>query len=329
MKQILTLTLILFVFNKTFACLNGEKMFLKDGTFLLAGRDGEVPYGHIFVGLEGREGNVPYGHLFERDEVFKDGIKRLDRLYKDTKDLDYLSDKGLLLILLKRYDEAIRLYLEIEKLDPNRYSTASNIGTAYELLGQNEKALQWIKKSVVIDSNSHKHSEWIHVNILDAKIKGQQFITTNFLLNTDFGLNLIPTTTLKQNELQKLSEALYYQLNERVSFVRPEEIIVAQLLFDLGNVAFLLGNYHDASRDYEEARRYGFSGQLLEQRIKEVELLSTKIPNQLSKVNSATSNNTKTSTNKSSLAYVLWAFGFVLFGTIIILIYKQRKKNKS
>ncbi len=287
-------------------------MVLKDGTFL----------------FEDREGNVPYGHMFNSDENFNDGIKQLDSLYKKTKKLDYLSDKGLLLILLKRYNEAVNLYLEIEKLQPNRYSTASNIGTAYELLGQDQKALQWIKKSVAIDAKSHKNSEWIHIKILEAKIKGQEFITTNFLLNTDFGLDLTPKTTLNQDELKKLSDALYYQLNERVSFVEPKEKIVAQLLFDLGNVAFLLGNYNDASSDYEEAKRYGFTGQLLEQRIKEVARLS-KIPKPQSKINSAKKNNKKTSTSISYLNYGLWGFGFLLFVTIITIIYKRRKKNTS
>ena len=87
-------------------------------------------------------------------------------------DLDYLSDKGFVLIISGRYSEAIDLYLQIEKLEPNRYSTASNIGTAYEMIGENEKALHWIKRAVAIDPASHDNSEWIHVNILEAKIHG-------------------------------------------------------------------------------------------------------------------------------------------------------------
>jgi tetratricopeptide (TPR) repeat protein len=313
MKQILITTILtLLFFSKTFACLNGESMVLKDGTFL----------------FEDIEGNVPYGHIFNSDEGFKDGIKQLDSLYKKTKDLDYLSDKGLLLILLKRYDEAVKLYLEIEKLEPNRYSTASNIGTAYELLGQNEKALQWIKKSVEIDPKSHKNSEWIHVNILEAKIKGQQYISTDFLLNTDFGIDLTPKSILSKDELQKLSDALYYQLNERVSFIEPKEKIVAQLLFDIGNIAFLLGNYYDASADYEQAKKYGFTGRLIEQRIKEVERLS-KLPKQTSKNNSSANSNAQKSTNKSYLTYGLWFLGLVLVGTIMTIIYKRRKKKQQ
>jgi tetratricopeptide (TPR) repeat protein len=306
MKQILTTTILtLLFFSKTFACLNGESMVLKDGTFLFA--DGE--------------GNVPYGHIYNSDQGFKEGIKQLDSLYKTTKDLDYLSDKGLLLILLKHYDEAVKLYLEIEKLEPNRYSTASNIGTAYELLGQNEKALLWIKKSVEINQESHKNSEWIHVRILEAKIKGEEFYTSNFLLNTEFGIETNPISKLSRDELQKLSDGLYYQLNERVSFVEPKEKIVAQLLFDLGNVAILLNNYFDALADYEQAKKYGFTGQLIERRIKEADKLSKK-PKQVSYPKNVKSQN-------SFLNYGLLILGSILLTTLTMIIYRRRKKNNS
>ena len=306
MKGILIIPILALLFlNKTFACLNGESMVLKDGTFL----------------FEDREGNVPYGHIFNGDEGFNDGIKQLDSLYKKTKDLDYLSDKGLLLILLKRYDEAVKLYLDIEKLEPNRYSTASNIGTAYELIGQNEKALFWIKKSVEIDPKSHKSSEWIHVKILEAKIKGQEFYTSSFLLNTEFGIETNPISKLNKDELEKLSDGLYYQLNERVSFVEPKEKIVAQLLFDLGNIAFLLNNYSDAVADYEQAKTYGFTGELIEQRIKEADRLSKK--------SKQTTKSETSKSQKSFFSYGLLILGAIIATTFIAIIYRRRKKNNS
>ena len=64
-----------------------------------------------------------------------------------------------------------------------------------------------------IDPKSHKSSEWIHVKILEAKIKGQEFYTAKFLLNTEFGLDVNPYSKLTKDELQKLSDALYFQLN--------------------------------------------------------------------------------------------------------------------
>ena len=267
---------------------------------------------------EDQKGKIPYGHIFNSEEGFRHGIKQLDSLYKSTKDLDYLSDKALLLILLKQYKEAVRLYLEIEQLQSNRYSTASNIGTAYELLGENEKALRWIKKAVQIDPKSHKNSEWIHVKILEAKIKGEDFYKTVFLLNTEFGLDVRPTSALNKSELQNLSDGLYYQLNERVSFVEPKEKIVAQLLFDLGNIAFLLNNYSDALGDYEQAKKYGFARQLIEQRIREAnKLLKTPKPSIALKE------------QKPRVTYLFVILCAGVLAILFVIFYKRNKKNNS
>lgn len=212
---------------------------------------------------------VPHGHTFFYSAKYNGIIKKLDSLYKATKNLDYLSDKGVLLVLLKKYDEAIKLYLDIEKRKPNRYSTASNIGTAYELAGQNENALKWIKRAVEIKPESHNGSEWIHVNILEAKIKGEQLYTTDFLLKTNFGAGSKPNSGLSQEKLAEMHSQLYYQLNERMSFVKPEDKLIAQLLFHLGNTAYELGWYQYAYSDYQLAINYGFKDKLIDSRIQE------------------------------------------------------------
>lgn len=253
MKKILiAFALIFFFLCKSFACLNGETTVLKDGTFLYMNQREKVPYGHT--------------NMFEVKSLNK-SLKKLDGLYKKTKDLDYLSDKGLILILLKKYDEAIKLYIEIEEKEPNRYSTASNLGTAYELAGQNENALKWIKRAVEIDPTSHDNSEWLHVKILEAKIKGELYYNSDFLLNMAFGSGDEPISGLKDSALQNMHDALYYQLNERVSFIKPKDELVAELLFDLGNFALELGHYENARHDYEQAKKYGYEGDLIDVRM--------------------------------------------------------------
>lgn len=291
--RIITILFLVLAANAAIACLNGESKTLKDGSYI----------------YEDREGNVPYGHEFMYDN-YVDIIKQLDSLYKATKDIEYLSDKGLVLILQRNYAKAIQLYLDIERTFPNRYSTASNIGTAYELDGQNENALQWIKKAVAIDPASHKNSEWIHVKILEAKIKGQSFYTSSFLLNNEFGNEARPVSTLSRQELQRLSDGLYYQLNERVSFVEPKEKIVAQLLFELGNIAFLLDNFQDAVEDYQQAKVYGFTGQLIENRQVEAARLS-KSPWAPGK--------------PGYRLFALYALGAIILVILAITIYKRRR----
>lgn len=263
-KQLMVLSFVLILLctsiPKVKACLNGEHFELTNGTTWYADRDYEVPRSHEFP---------------ERESLFS-MLHDMDSLYKATKDIGYLSDKGLLLIALGRYQQAIELYLKIERIKPNRYSTASNLGTVYELTGQNIKALEWIKKSIEIDPKSHHQSEWIHVKILEAKIKGDEQYTTQSLLGLDFGNGKLPVSKMSKKELETLRYSLYYQLNERMSFIKPKDKIVAQLLFDLGSVSMLLRRNKVASEVYKEAKHYGFSHPNLDFRIKESRRLYVK-----------------------------------------------------
>ncbi|MBD1363894.1 tetratricopeptide repeat protein [Mucilaginibacter sp. ZT4R22] len=240
-------------------------------------------------------------------------------MYKKTNDIRYLSDKGLVLIVMGKYKEAIALYLQIEKIKPNRYSTASNIGTAYELDGQNEQALFWIEKAVKLNQHSHYDSEWIHVNILKAKLGGKQLINTQFLLHTDFGTDSIPRTALSKKKLDSLSQALFYQLNERNSFVKPKDKIVAQLLFDLGNLTFVRSGYKVALADYALAKQYGYNGKLIDLRIKTALSYSKNnktiyLPNNISE-------------KKNPLIYICIGLGVLLAVFLAIFIWRKKYKR--
>jgi tetratricopeptide (TPR) repeat protein len=243
-------SLLLLLFQSLFACLNGDSYVLKN---------------HRYLYMD-HESNIPQRHTFFTSE-FDDHIRELDSLYQVKKDLDFLSDKGLILILQKKYQEAIHLYLEIEKIQPNRYSTASNIGTAYELMGDNKNALKWIKKSVEINPESHFSSEWIHVAILEAKMNGNAWINSDSLIKTNFGTEVKPISNFSAEELTALSQALYYQLKERMSFIDPKDPIVAQLLFELGNIYYLKGQASDALGTYHYAKKFGYQSPLIDQRI--------------------------------------------------------------
>lgn len=235
---------------KSFACLNGETKILKNGV------EAYIDY----------RGFVPHGHNFFRNE-YPELIIELDSLYRKTKDIDYLSDKGYLLIVQKKYSEALNLYLNIEKTHPNRYSTASNLGTLYELMGDNQKAYTWIKKSIKINPESHNGSEWLHLKILEAKIKNLNTITGSFLINTNFGNTGVPETNLSKEEIEKLARAVYFQANERISFIKPKDKIISILLFELGNLVELLGEHENALLIYKRARIYGYDNDLLIARI--------------------------------------------------------------
>jgi tetratricopeptide (TPR) repeat protein len=233
------------------ACLNGEKYLMKNGEYLYMDYADNLPFGHNFF----------IGKFTERSKL------ELDSLYRKTKDLDYLSDKGYILIIEKKYNDALSLYLKIEKLNPNRYSTASNIGTLYELMGNNEEALKWINKAILINPKSHNGSEWLHSRILEAKINGAKLQNAKFLLNTDFGKEIKPVSQLDTIQLNKLDKSLNYQLNERISFIKPKDNIIAILLFELGNIKMIKGEFNTAKPILEEAKKYGLNSVVLEKRL--------------------------------------------------------------
>ena len=248
-RAFFVVVLVLISF-KTFACLNGDTKLLTNG-FEIYHDDHKV---------------VPLGHEFHVDN-FPKLIAELESEYKKTGNIDYLSDKGYILIIQRKYDEALKLYLNIEKIKPNRYSTASNIGTLYELMGENEKAYDWIKKSIQINPESHNGSEWLHLKILDAKIKNLKDVSGAFLIETTFGLEKNPKTKLSPEELEILRMALYYQLNERITFIKPKDQIISVLLFELGNIAKINKDDLSATEIYELSKKYGFQNELINNRI--------------------------------------------------------------
>ena len=252
MKYLKSLFVLISLTASTFslACLNGESKILSTDSYI----------------YEDREGNIPHGHTFYTENLDND-LKKIDSLFAVKPDADLLSDKGLILILQGKYQQAIDLYLEVEKKYPNRYSTASNIGTAYELIGDNENALKWISKALVLNPDSHNKSEWIHQNILKIRLKQLQ-LSSESLINRDFGNEDFPVSTLSKEDLNSLKNQLYFQLNERRSFIQPKDEIMAQLLFDYGNILLLLGE-KEAKDVYEIAKQYGFSNELIDRRIEE------------------------------------------------------------
>lgn len=250
MNKFRALVVVLFLISfKTFACLNVDTKVLKNGVEVYYDEFERIPEGHRFI-----------------VENFPKLIHDLEDEYKKTNDIDYFSDKGYVLIISGKYQEALKLYLEIEKIKPNRYSTASNLGTLYELMGENEKAYEWIKKSIQLNPESHKGSEWLHLKILEAKIKKMNDVSGQFLINTTFGLEAIPKTKLSKNDLEELEKALYYQLNERITFIKPKDQIISVLLFELGNIAIINKDYLSASEIYEFSKKYGFQDELVNKR---------------------------------------------------------------
>lgn len=191
-------------------------------------------------------------------------LRQLDSLWRTRHQLADYAGYGLVLVHLGRYAEARKVFEQLDTWQPNQYETTANLGTVYELLGQPYLALKWIQKSIELNPRSHQGTEWLHVNILQAKLRGARAINAEYLLGVDFGQAAAPVLSLRGSRpLDSIQHALHYQLSERLSFVHPPDPIMAELLFDLGNAYALTSNVESAERVYAQAAEFGYGGPLL------------------------------------------------------------------
>jgi tetratricopeptide (TPR) repeat protein len=186
---------------------------------------------------------------FNKESLEKQLIS-LENELKKNPDFKLLSDYGLHLVQAGKLTEALIIFEKLAELHPNEYSIIANLGTTYELLGQNEKALQYIRKGIEINPNSHKGSEWVHVKILETKIALEK--DPNYLSNHSV-LNL----SAKQKQSKKVFDQLYIQLQERFPF-SPKEVnpIMADLFVDLGDYYFENISFEHAKAFYQLAQNY-------------------------------------------------------------------------
>lgn len=189
--------------------------------------------------------------------------------YKETGNIENYSDYAASLVYLGKFNEAKAIYQQIEIASPNRYTTASNLGTIYELTGKNDSAFYWIKKSIELNPLSHKGSEWIHLKILEYKLNGKESDNES-ILGLDFGTEEKPSNINDYN-LIELRQHIVHQLSERTTFVKPKNKIVGSIYFDYGNILALTWNLESAIESYKMAKKYGYESPLMNDRVKHFE----------------------------------------------------------
>lgn len=150
----------------------------------------------------------------------------------------------------------------MEKEKPGEYYVAANLGTAYELAGNNEQALHWINEGIRRNPTDHEGTEWLHARILEAKIAQEK---DPLYFTHDSVLHLHPedaakaiTSNGKTFSNDQLKKAIEYQLSERMQFVKPPDPAVASLLFDYSAIEAATGTLEDAKGVLKLAMEYGF-----------------------------------------------------------------------
>lgn len=145
--------------------------------------------------------------------------------------------------------KAVRLLEALYKDHPTEYNILANLGTAYEVVGQPQKALDMLKKAVAINPASHFGSEWIHINILEQKVAA----------NPDYRkiIGLSPGAKYdKSIPADSLMVQLAYQLHERIGFIAPPDPIVGQLVKDFADLVAMVHSSSKAQEFYAYAVKY-------------------------------------------------------------------------
>ncbi len=179
-------------------------------------------------------------------------------------------------LLTGNVDKAIDLFLKIEKEHPGHYSTASNLGTAYELSGNNIEAIEWIKEGINRNEESHHGSEWLHVLIIRAKIEIENdpdYLTNNRIIKLPNNFSRerdwfwvherYGDITARGYHINNVELALAYQLKERLVFVKPTDPVVADLLYTYALLTEDAGDLGIAISLLKLSSEYGFKDEEL------------------------------------------------------------------
>jgi len=172
------------------------------------------------------------------------------------------SDYAATLIHQGKAAKALPILEALEHAHPKEYILAVNLGTAYELQGEDEKALSWIQEGIRRNPDSHQGTEWLHVLILEAKIavsKDPDWAKTHSVLGLEFGSGDVPVMPARfpsDRSPDNVRKALAYQLHERLAFIHPPDPLVAGMIADLANLEGLLETADHAAALYELALTY-------------------------------------------------------------------------
>lgn len=244
---------------------------------------------HSFEGSSGRP-TTPVSYLLERMKTEPTSkLSELDSqndhrtanfaaIGQSKWEENYASQRE---ILSGNYAAAITRLEAVELAEGGNHATASNLGTAYELAGDNETAHRWISTAVRRNAYSHQDTEWLHKKILEAKIalesdprhlEANPIVPSSPSGDPDSAFSF----TYDGNQVTRNDVwlALQFQLSERMFFVKPKDPVVADLLYSYARLHASAKVWGPAATLLELARDYGYQDRVdLESRLTEYQRL--------------------------------------------------------
>jgi tetratricopeptide (TPR) repeat protein len=253
-KNLLLLCFLIGTALNSVACLNSYYSLDKEGHAHALGKDWQV---HNFM-------------INFSPELVIQKLYKLEKKLKTDKNYMLLSDYSVCLMKLGKQKEALEILQELYPRYPNDYKIASTLGTAFELNGQVDSALKYIKRGIQLNPRDHAGSEWIHVKILETKLE--------LMKNTAY---LDDHTVLQLTDKQKNDSITLFQISiqvqERFPFSPGPDAIMARLMTDMGDISANIKSIEHARAYYLIAREYfGCKTDVLNAKIKEMQKLITK-----------------------------------------------------
>ncbi|QNR23735.1 tetratricopeptide repeat protein [Croceimicrobium hydrocarbonivorans] len=227
-----------------------SKPVLACGNFYGHTLDGEIRYTHDIY-LSATMLSFDTDRLWVHKRELEEKIKEAPQNFK------YKSDLSLVLMKLGMTDSALSILRPLIKLYPTEYNVVANLGTAFELKGKLDSALILIRKGYELNPDSHRGSEWIHIKILEAKIKAKN--------RNPIWMQKNPIITMEELE-QRLGEGVRkaeqvnldfnYQIRTRVPFTPAPNEVLNNLLETLGDFNKKHGTYEQAILAYAYSMRF-------------------------------------------------------------------------
>lgn len=126
--------------------------------------------------LDGKRVFTQYFYLSDHHRSFNETyIRKAISNYTSKPDYStnfkWQSNVALNYMKLGKLDSAETILSKLIIKHPEEYTINANLGTLYELKGDLQNALKYISNGYELNKDSHLGSEWIHVKILEAKIK--------------------------------------------------------------------------------------------------------------------------------------------------------------
>lgn len=203
-----------------------------------------------------KTGLAYWRHFNAADEGVEHKLDSFKRIGLANLDYRGKSDYAVLILRLGDKMEAIRILEPLYVHYPNEYTIVANLGTAYELTGNNPKALELLRKAVAMNPQSHYGSEWIHVRILEEKLGSQQYDRIINLGIQDFGQWIVDKQYAFVRNPDSLKLQIAYQLHERVGFITPPDPIIAQLVLDFADIVAKTDTRQEALPFYDFVLKY-------------------------------------------------------------------------